>query len=60
MFGNMDLGLFRYLTRLREVRNWNEDCKGGRKPKFSPMDVLRHNLEEEIFYEEYFLSLRSR
>ena len=56
----MDLGLFRYLTRLREVRNWNEDSKGGRKPKFSPLDGLKHNLEEEIFYEEYFLSLRSR
>ena len=55
----MDQGIFRYLTRLREARNWNEDSKGGRKPKFSPFDGLKHNLEEEIFYEEYFLSLRS-
>ena len=56
----MDLGLFRQLTRLRRVRNWNEDSKGGRKPRFNPLDVMRYNLEERIFFEEYVQSLRSK
>ena len=56
----MDLGLFRQLTRLRRVRDWNEDSKGGRKPRFNPLDVMRYNLEEKIFFEEYVQSLRSK
>ena len=56
----MDLRLFRQLTRLRRVKDWNEDSKGGRKPKFTPLDGMRYNLEEKIFFEEYVQALRSK
>ena len=48
------------LLRLRRQRDWTKDCKGGRKPRFTPFDVVRRDLEQEIWFEEYVAVLASK
>ena len=47
-------------VRLRRVRKWTTESLGGRKPKFTPLDVKRYDLEYEIELEELITSWASQ
>ena len=43
-------------VRLRRVRKWTTESLGGRKPRFTPLDAKRYDLEYEIELEEFIAS----
>ena len=55
----MDLWNVRQLLRLRRIRDWSKECRDGRKARFTPLDTVRYDLEQQIGFEEFILALSS-